>query len=168
MGSINNLYSSYLQPGFSVALPSASSLAGTSASGFTGSADEGQLSPIAQLAGTLQQLQQSNPAEYKQLMQQVAANLQSAANTAQTEGNPTAASQLNQLATDATSASTSGQLPSLQDVARTASGHHHHHHHAASSDSAANGTQNDPLNPLAIIQKTLSDAGISVPTSSAG
>jgi hypothetical protein len=165
MGSINNLSSSYLQPGLSFALPGVSLPAGTSASGSSNPADEGQLSPIAQLVGTLQQLQQSNPTEYKQVIQQIAVNLQSAAATAQADGNPTMANQLNQLATDFTSASSTGQLPNLQDVVRTASGHHHHHRHSASPDSTANGTQNDSLDPLAIIQNTLSSAGIGVSTS---
>src|ERR1019366_2800930 len=46
------------------------------------------------------------------------------------DGNTTAATQLNQLATDFTSASKSGQLPSVQDLAQAVGGHHHHHHHA--------------------------------------
>jgi hypothetical protein len=165
MGSINNLSSSYLQPGLSLALQGVSLPAGTSTSSSSNPSDEGQLSPIAQLVGTLQQLQQSNPTEYQQVIQQIAANLQSAAVTAQADGNSTAANQLNQLAPDVASASSSGQLPSLQDVARTANGHHHHHHHSASPDSTANGTQNDSLDPLAIIQNTLSSAGIGVSTS---
>jgi hypothetical protein len=160
MGSINNLSSAYLQPGFSLALQGVSLPAGTNASGSSSPLDEGQLSPIAQLVGTLQQLQQSNPTEYKKVIQQIAANLQSAAATAQAEGNPTAANQLNQLATDVTSVSSSGQLPSLQDVLRTANGHHHHHHMQSS--------QNNSQDPLAIIWNTLSTGGISTSTSSAG
>ncbi len=78
---------------------------------------------------TLQQLQQSNPTNYQQVTQQIATNLQAAAQTAQSEGNTTAANQLNQLATDFTNASTSGQLPNIQDLAQAMGGHHHHHHH---------------------------------------
>jgi hypothetical protein len=63
--------------------------------------DSTQLSPLAQLLSTLQQLQQSNPIQYQQ---QIATNLQNAAQTAQAEGNTTAANQLNQLATDFTNA----------------------------------------------------------------
>jgi hypothetical protein len=139
---------------------------------------------------TLQQLQQSNPTEYQQVTQQIATNLQSAAQTAQADGNSTAASQLNQLATDFTNASTSGQLPNVQDLAQAIGGGHHHHHHvhAAPADSGnnssdngssgtsssgasqtlsqllssvqANSTSSDSLNPMTIILNTLASAGI--------
>ncbi len=99
--------------------------------------DSGQLSPFAQLMSTLQQVQQSSPSQYQQLTQQIAANLQSAAQTAQTQGNATAANSLNQLATDFTQASTSGQLPNAQDLA-AAIGHHHGHHHGHHAASTTN------------------------------
>jgi hypothetical protein len=133
---------------------------------------------------TLQQLQQSNPSEYKQVTQQIATNLQNAAKTATADGNSTQATQLNQLATDFTNASQSGQLPNVQDLAQAVGGGHHHHHHghaAASSDSdsssssstsqtlsqqlaafQANSTPNASLDPMAIITNTLSSAGINV------
>jgi hypothetical protein len=111
--------------------------------------------------------------------------LQSAAQTDLANGNPAAANQLNQLATDFSNASKSGQLPSVQDLAQAIGGHHHHRHHSASADPnastassssatassqslgqllssfQANGTSTDPLNPMSIILNTLSDAGIS-------
>ena len=194
MGSINNLSSSYLQSAVAAALQNTSlatntagnSLSSTGVSSTGLQPDNQQLSPFAQLMSTLQQLQQSNPTEYQQITQQIATNLQSAAKTAQADGNTTAANQLNQLATDFTNASTSGQLPSIQDLAKAVGGHHHHHHsHAASSDADSNSssssssssstsqslsqllsafqtnaTQNDSLNPMAIILNTLSSAGI--------
>ncbi len=86
MGSINNLSSSYLQSAFSTALQGTALTAGTSTSGVSSLSDEGQLSPVAQVIGTLQQLQQSNPAEFHQVIQQIAANLESAAQTAQNDG----------------------------------------------------------------------------------
>jgi hypothetical protein len=97
--------------------------------------DSGQLSPFAQLLSTLQQLQQSNPTEYKQVTQQIATNLQNAAQTATSDGNTSAANQLTQLATDFTTASQSGQLPNISDLAQAigGGGHHHHHGHHASS-----------------------------------
>jgi hypothetical protein len=85
-------------------------------------------------------------------------------------------------------ASKSGQLPNIQDLAQAIGGHHHHHHfHPASADSGDNssassssstsqlldqvlaafqtsGTENDSLNPMAIILNTLSSSGISVST----
>lgn len=144
------------------------------------------LSPFAQLLSTLQKLQQSDPTKYQQVTQQVATNLQSAAATAQSEGNTTLANRLNQLASDFTDTSKSGQLPNVQDLAQAVRGGHHHHHHvqAAASDSdsstgasgsstngadtlsqllsayQANSSQNDALNPMSIILNTLSDAGV--------
>ena len=109
--------------------------------------DNSRLSPFAQLMSTLQKLQQSDPAKYQQVTQQIATNLQSAAQTAQTAGNTTAATQLNQLATDFTNASKSGQLPNIQDLAQAVGGHHRHHHHAhaASADSDAAHSFQPPL-----------------------
>jgi hypothetical protein len=200
MGSINSLSSSYLQPVLNSAFQSAANFIGppqpnpeltigNNLSGISASSDNQQLSPFAQLMSTLQQLQQSDPTRYQQVTQQIATNLQSAAQTARKDGNSTAANQLDQLATDFTSASQSGQLPNIQDLAQAAGGghHHHHHSHAASSDSGsdsgsssssssstanqslsqllaalqANVPQSDSLNPISIIQSTLSNAGIS-------
>jgi hypothetical protein len=146
-------------------------------------ADNGQLSPFAQVLSTLQQLQQSNPAQYQQVTGQIATNLQSAAQTAQTDGNATLANQLNQLATDFINASQSGQLPNVQDLAQAAGGHHHHHHFhpGASSDTSStssasassssgltqllaafqtNAGQSQTLDPFSIITNTLASAGI--------
>ena len=200
MGFINNVSSSYLQSVLNNAIQSSGLNTNTTGNGLNGigtssvtpPTDNQQLSPFAQLLTTLQQLQQTDPTKYQQVTQQIATNLQSAAQTAQADGNSSAANQLNQLATDFTNASTSGQLPNIQDLAQaTMSGHHHHHHsHTASADPdssssanstpssstsqtlsqllstlQANGTQNDPLNPMAIILSTLSSAGISSSTS---
>jgi hypothetical protein len=118
----------------------ASSSASVNASSLSGTSDNSQFSPVANLMNTLQQLQQSNPTEYQQVTQQIATNLQNAAKTATTQGNTAAASELNQLASDFTQASQSGQLPSTQDLTQALGGHHHHHghHHAdASSDSSS-------------------------------
>jgi hypothetical protein len=166
------------------------SLSGIDPSSSVQQPDKGQLSPFAQLMSTLQQLQQTNPTQYQQVTKQIATNLQSAAQTAQANGNTAAANQLNQLATDFTNASKSGQLPNIQDLAQAVGGHHHHHHHAhaASADSStdssagsgasasnsnttqtltqllaafqANETQSDALDPMSIIANTLSQAGI--------
>jgi hypothetical protein len=145
MSSIGNLSSNYLQSvlGSINSLQNSGSTANTaasSASGISAASDNGQLSPFAQIMSTLQQLQQSNPTQYQQVTQQIATNLQSAAKTATADGNTNAANQLNQLATDFTSASQSGQLPNMQDLAKAIGGGHHHHHHghAASTDSDSN------------------------------
>jgi hypothetical protein len=186
--SINTLSNSYAQSIFNNALQgTASSTSQSGGVGSTQQSDNSQLSPFAQLLTVLQQLQQNNPTQYQQVTQQIATNLQSAAQTATSQGNTTAATQLTQLATDFTNASTSGQLPNIQDLAQAIGGQHHHHHHhsggstqssgtdsASDSTSATDGTsasqlfsafqsnasQNAALNPLSIIENTLSSAGI--------
>jgi hypothetical protein len=138
--------------------------------------DHSQLSPFAQITSELQQLQQSDPSKYQQVTGQIATNLQSAAQSATASGNTALAAQLNQLATDFQTASTSGQLPNFQDLAQAAAGGHHHHHSmdgsSASTGGAAgtmgqllaslqsSGSQSDSLNPMNIILNTLSTAGI--------
>jgi hypothetical protein len=185
MSSIGNLASNLLSAVLPVNLfPNNTTASTTAATSLTSTSvqqpDSGQLSSFAQLASTLQQLQQSNPAEYTQVTQKIAANLQSAAQTAQASGNTTAATQLNQLATDFSNASATGQLPNLQDLAQAVGGHHGHHHHGSgSSDSSTStsdsssavsqllaslqpgSTQNSSLNAAAIIQNTLTTAGVS-------
>ena len=135
IGPLNTLSSSYLQSIIGSALQGAGSTSQTNtsssavdSSSLAQSSDDSRLSPFAQLLNTLQQLQQSDPTRYQQVTGQIATNLQSAAQTAQSEGNTTAANQLNQLATDFTNASKSGQLPNVQDLAQAVGGHHHHHH----------------------------------------
>lgn len=194
MGTINNLSSNYLQSILNNAVQN-SGLNSNSASAVGSSpaalpTDNQQLSPFAQLVSQLQQLQQSDPTKYQQVTQQIATNLQSAAQTAQADGNTTASSQLNQLSTDFSNPSISGQLPNLQDLAQATTGHHHHggghhHAHAATSDPDSSstdptsisslsqtlgqllsglqtdGTANGSLDPMAIILNTLSSAGLS-------
>jgi hypothetical protein len=190
MGSIH-LASPLLQSVLGTALQSvgltSSTTASSAASSVTAQPDNSQISPFAQLMSTLQQLQQSNPAKYAQVTQQISTNLQSAAQTATSSGNTAAASQLNQLATDFSNASTSGQLPNVQDLAQAmgaGGGGHHHHHHASStsasstssSGSSASQTMSQLLSafqantsqsassastdPMSIIMSTLSNAGI--------
>jgi hypothetical protein len=189
------LSSSYLQSIIGSALQGAGATnqANTGSSAVSSSSPvqssaNSRLSPFAQLLNTLQQLQQTDPTRYQQVTGQIATNLQGAAQTAQSEGNTTAANQLNQLATDFTNASKSGQLPNVQDLAQAVGGHHHHHHsHAAAADPdsssntgatstsstspsqtlsqllsafQSNSTQAGALNPMSIILGTLSSAGI--------
>lgn len=148
MSSIGNI-SSYLQSLLGTALQNAgltsSNSSGSSSSSISPSSfelptDNQQLSPFAQLMSTLQQLQQSDPTKYQQVTQQIATNLQSAAQTAQTAGNSTAASQLDQLATDFSNASETGQLPNIQDLALATGGHNHHHHHSQAASTESDST----------------------------
>lgn len=199
-GSINLLSNSYLQSILGSVLQNTglttnntnNSLSGIGSLSAVQQPDSGQLSPFAQLMSTLQQLQQSNPSEYQTVTKQIAANLTAAAQTATSEGNTTAAAQLTQLANDFNTASTSGQLPNVQDLAQAVGGGHHHHHHAhavsndsdasssanastagsASSAGAsqmlsqllavfqANESQTNALDPMSIINNTLTQAGI--------
>ncbi len=139
--------------------------------------DSGSLSPFAQMLNTLQQLQQNNPTQYAQVTGQIATNLQSAAKTAQADGNTTAANQLTELSNDFSSASKSGQLPNIQDLAQAAgAGHHHHHGHGGSASSGSSSSsqslmdllasqstsssQSDSLDPMSIIMQTLSSANV--------
>ena len=189
MSPVNPLSSSYLQSILTSALQGVGSTTGQTNNSLNGAdalssvaqpSDSSRLSPFAQLMNTLQQLQQSDPAKYKQVTQQIATDLKTAADTAQKDGNTTAADKLNQLSSDFTKASQSGDLPNIKDLAQAVGGHHGHHHHAhaapAASDtdstdtaSAQNqllaafqtsSTQSDALNPMSIIMNTLSQAGI--------
>jgi hypothetical protein len=188
MGSVSGLSSSLLQSIFTSSLQSGG-LNGTTPVSTTSQSDSSQISPLAKLLSELQQLQQSDPAKYQEVTKQIAANLQSAAQTDTTNGNTAGANQLNQLAADFTKASTSGQLPDIKDLAQAIGGGGHHHHSydtpppdsdsssgSSSSSSAAGGlgqllsqlalafqansAQNSSTDPLSIIQTTLASAGI--------
>ncbi len=184
-GPVSNL--SYLRSVFATSFERTGSTNTTTRSSGSSVAqsDSGQLSPFAQILSTLQQLQQSNPVQYRAVTQQIATNLQTAAQTAQSAGNTAAATQLNQLAADFTSASGNGQLPNVQDLAQAAGGiqqNHRHHHNSSGSDSSgtsssskesgvqaavlaifqslfqSNKVQGNSLDPMTIISNTLSGA----------
>jgi hypothetical protein len=132
--------------------------------------DASQLSPFAQILSTLQQLQQSDPSEYATLTQQIAKNLQSAAQTDTADGNTSGASQLTQLATDFSTASSSGQLPNISDLAQAIGGPSQPPEGSSSSifqqleqllaSLQANSSASQSLSPQSIILQTLSNAGI--------
>jgi hypothetical protein len=97
-GSVNYLSSSYLQSILANAVQATKSsgtgngsLSGIGTASLARGSDSATLSPFAQVMSTLQQLQQSNPTQYAQVTKQIATNLQTAAQTAQSEGNTTAA-----------------------------------------------------------------------------
>ena len=120
--------------------PQANPMSSSSPSTIT---DSNQLSPFAQIASELQQMQQSNPAQYAQVTSQIGLNLKNAAQTAQAQGDTAQSNELKQLSTDFTNASTSGQLPSFQDLAQAIGAHHQYRSQSSATD------------PLAIIQSTL-------------
>ena len=96
---------------------------------------------------------------------QIATNLQSAASTATADGNTSAASQLNTLATDFTNASTSGQLPNMSDLTQAiggGGGHHHHHgHHGSSSSSSTDATSSTDASSSTSTSSTSSTSPLS-------
>jgi hypothetical protein len=179
----------FAKPPLSGASSTNSASTNTTATG--GTQDTNQLSPFAQVLSSLQQLQHSNPSQYQQVTQQISTNLQTAAQSATTSGDTSLASQLTQLSTDFSGASTSGQLPNVQDLAQAiGGGHYHHHFHTGTSggDPAASTTNsnstgtaeglsqliqalnpsqtgsiaNNSLNPLSIIDNALSGSGVKV------
>jgi hypothetical protein len=189
IGSIVNLAGGYLQSLF----PSQSATSSaTPTSGSTSAAPgaTGGNTPFAQILSQLQQLEQSNPTQYASVTQQISTSLQTAAQSATTAGQTGLANQLTQLSSDFNSASTSGQLPNVQDLASAIGGGGHHHHHFGGAASATTNSATSPantspasnvdqflqtlgasqngaaatgsLNPTAIILNTLSTAGIQV------
>jgi hypothetical protein len=164
---INGLSSSYLQSVFGSILQKTGSttrtanhsLSGTDGASFASQPDSGRLSPFAQIMSGLQKLQQTDPTKYQQVTQQIATNLQSAAKTAQVDGDTAAANQLNQLATDFTNASTSGQMPDVQDLAQALSGHHHHRQ-AAQADSATSSASNTAAGSTSSASNSSSDQAL--------
>ena len=177
LSSINNYFTNHTASVLSSGLPGTKR---STSAGAPGS-NSGQLSPFAQLLSTLQQLDQSNPGQYQQVTKQIATNLQTAAATATKSGNSAGATQLTTLAKDFSSASQSGQLPNVQDLA-AAIGHplHAQASSAASTSSVGSASsvssnaalqqllasfqsganQNNSTNPMSIVMSTLSSAGI--------
>jgi len=104
----------------------------------------GNATPFAEILSSLEQVQQTSPAQYRSVTQQISANLQTSAQAATARGNARLAAELGQLSTDFTVASNTGQLPNLQDLANAIASHR-------------------PASPAAtIIDGTLSSAGIAV------
>jgi hypothetical protein len=123
----------------------------------TQAADSNQLSPLAQVLHTLQQLQLNDPAKYKEITGQIATSLQNAPQSAQEQGNTTLADQFAR-------ASQTGQLPDIQDLAQAIGGHHHHRHHAAAvgGDATASAAPPGHSSPdaLSVITTALRTGGL--------
>jgi hypothetical protein len=94
--------------------------------------DSTQLSPLAQLVGTLETLKDSDPPKYTQVTRQIAKNLLAAGRIAGSRGDPSAATELDQLAKDFAAASEGGQLQTLFTQAA-------HAGHAASASGIRSG-----------------------------
>jgi hypothetical protein len=164
-GPVINLAAGYVQSLFTGAGQGSSSTTTPSVGNTQGT---NQLSPFAQILSGLQQLEQSSLSAYQQVTQQVAGKLQTASQSATVAGNAALSSQLTQLSTDFQNASTSGQLPNVQDLAQAlgGGGYYHHHHgggYSSSSASVSSGSNaNSSLSALSIIDNTLSSAGIQI------
>ena len=76
-----------------------------------------KLSPFAQMLTELQQVEQANPAQYAKVTQQISTNLAAASSTAQIRGNTSLATQLTTLSKDFATASQTGQMPNVNDLA---------------------------------------------------
>jgi hypothetical protein len=160
---------------------SATSANGTTGAGSARQSDSSQFSPLGELISTLQHLQKTDPTKYAQVTQLIATNLQTAAQTAQTQGNSSEAKQLTALAADFSGASKSGQVSTLvQDLTPVAAGGGHHHGSGVASttgatDNAGNqllsllqgnesqSAQSTNLKAAATILNTLNASGIATP-----
>ncbi len=140
VGSLFGIASNYIESLFTNAGSSTSSAPATAASG---SQDASALSPFAQVLSSLQQLAQANPSQYQQVTQQISANLQSAAQTATANGDTSLAGELTKLSGDFSTASGSGQLPNIQDLAQAIGGGAHPIHHHQWEAEAGNSTSNN-------------------------
>jgi len=159
IGSIVNLASGYLQSlitGGSANSSSQSSIAPT------GNGTGANTSPFARILSSLQQLQQSNPSQYTQVTQQISTSLQTTANSATAAGNTGFASEVSQLSTDFQKASTSGQLPNVQDLARAIGVGHHRLAGLSSVSNLIPSSSAGASNPLSIIENSLSSAAIRI------
>jgi hypothetical protein len=90
--------------------------------------DGAPISPLASALSPLQQLEQTDPAQFQQVTTNIVDQLRKAAQNATNTGNTTQAAQLNQLADQFQTAAADGQIPSPQQLQQAGVGHHHHHH----------------------------------------
>jgi hypothetical protein len=127
VSSISSISANSLQQILSLTLQNALPVPSTQAQ------DTNQLSPLAQVLHTLQQLQLTDPTKYKAITGQIATALQSSAQSAEQQGDTTLANRLSKIAKDFAKASQTGQLPDVQDLTPAIDGRHHHHRRAAAA-----------------------------------
>jgi hypothetical protein len=85
------------------------------------------ISPVALFLSNLQQMQQRNPDQFKQITANIAGKLQQAAKDAVSKGNSAWADQLNRLASQFQNASSTGQMPAAQSLQQAGMSSPHHH-----------------------------------------
>jgi hypothetical protein len=150
---INSISSNY---GIDATTTTQAAAAQASATGNVATTDSAQLSPMASLLNQLQQLQQTDPTQFKSVMSSIADTLKT---DAQSATGPQA-QHLTDLANKFSQAAQTGQMPDLQPPGQQqgASGHHHHHHHQVSSyqngSSTSTSSPNQPGFDLAQIIQT--------------
>ncbi len=143
--------------------PQSSSPAASAAS--TSSGVTSDLSAVAQFFNQLKQLSAQNPAEFKQVTAQIAQQLTAAA---QSSTDPTQAAALNNLASNFTQASQTGQFSSLfaqpassatqpqgLQPPQSAGGHHHHHHGGGEASSVQSALESIVSNVAPTVQSAL-------------
>jgi len=134
-----------------------------------------QISGAAQFLNSLQQLSTSNPTEFKQITSQLSQNLTAAATQAQSAGDTTQSTELTNLASQFSTASQTGQLPSSltssQNGQSSSTGqspithHGRHHHHAGSAYGTSQSDSSDILSTLGSSSTTSSSTGTSTAAS---
>jgi hypothetical protein len=121
------------------------SLSGSSAAaGISGATaagtDTAQITPAGQMLSKLQQLQAKDPAQFKQVLSDIAGKLQA---LAQQAGQGPGSQWLSSLADRFQTAAKTGDLSALQPH-----GHGHHHPHSSSGTYGPNGAQGQQTGPL--------------------
>jgi hypothetical protein len=119
--------------------------AANSGAGADVSGDSVNFSQVAQVFQELQQLQTSDPAALKKVLEDAATKFSTAAQQAT---DPTQASFLSNLADRFQKAADTGDLSALRQPSSTTSagatygvqGHHHHHHHGGGSSESTSST----------------------------
>jgi hypothetical protein len=124
-------------------------------SGAEGAAAQPEVSKMGQLMSQLQQLQQSDPAKFKQVMGAISQKLKDEAAGATGQR----AEFLGGLASRFDQAAQSGDLSALQPPAQAGKAHGHHHHAGYKGGAHASGTPAPGDDLAQIIESALSDAG---------
>ena len=130
--------SGYLQPTLTSTIDNIQQTSGNSLANNLSAAtppDSAQISPVAQLLSTLQQVQQTDPGKYSQATQAIAGNLEGAALEALHKGDIGGANRLKALAADFANASKNAQSPDLQQLLKSLNGDNQT---ASSSDASQN------------------------------
>ncbi len=124
--------------------------------------DGAPISPLATSLSQLQQLAQTNPAQFQQVTTNIVDQLRKAAQNATSTGNTTQAAQLNQLADAFQNAAANGQIPAPQQLQQAGVGHHHHHHghghHGGGQSSQTTSSTTNTPDTQSILQSILNSA----------